>query len=99
MKLRLTNLSLSIASYLILACLFFFLTLERSYGQDDTHSLSIEISVSENLKKDFKSDGRLFLGFEKYPGWEPRFDPPLGYGYCMFAKNITGWDANDILSI
>jgi len=96
MKLRLTNLSLSIASYLILACLFFYLTSERLYGQGDTHSLSIEIFVSDSLKKDFKPDGRLFILFEKYPGWEPRLNPVMGYGYGMFAKNITRWDVDDI---
>lgn len=94
-----TNLKPNSVLLVVLACLLLCLLSESSYGQDDAHSLSFKISVSEDLKKEFKSDGRLFLFFNKDSNREPRFNPPLGYGYCMFAKNISGWNANEIQTI
>ena len=89
---------LTSALYVAIGCLLINLVLERSYGQGDTHSFSIDISVSEDLKEDFKSEGRLFLFLKEYPGI-PRFSLPAGSVFCLFARNITGWDKSDILSI
>ena len=69
------------------------------YGQGDKNSLSIEIVVSEDLQKDFKPDGRLFLFFEKYPVWEPRLNPTMGYGYsARIAKTAPNPDERFALS-
>lgn len=99
MKRKHSNLLFSSALNVVFVCLLLCLLLQCSHRQVDTHSLSIKISVSEDLQKDFIPDGRLFLFFDKSPGYEPRFNPPLGWGYCMFAKNINGWNAGDAQSV
>ena len=71
---------------------------KQAYCQEKTHSLSFILSIDEALQKDFKSEGRLFLFFDKYPDIEPRTEG-LGYGYCCFAKNYEHWNANESITI
>lgn len=79
-------------AFLLLACFHF------AEAQQKTHSITFKIGVDEKIQSEFKPDGRLYvlLGKEKahllYPSMSMQ-------GRCIFAKNITGWNANDTLII
>ena len=70
-----------------------------AYGQKSSHQLSVDVQVGKELKKEFVKDGRLFLFINQNEGEEPRTQSwPMGTNY-IFAKNINGWKAKDVVSI
>lgn len=78
--------------FLILS--FLVLTNYLVVGQHETTKLGFTISVSENLKASFKSDGRLLIYVSETDEFEPRYISVFtGKGF-IFGKNIKNWDKN-----
>jgi len=77
-----------------------YIPLQFSFSQDHIHSLSFTLSVSDELQSELKSEGRLFLYFDKNPGFEPRWNRPWRQRqWCLFGKNFTHWQPNDSITL
>jgi len=55
-------------------------------------SLKVNVSVSENVKNQFKPEGRLFLFVNSGRGREPRMNTWPNLTNKIFALNINNWD-------
>jgi len=80
--------------------LFLLTTIKKSNCQEQVYSISFELSVSEELQKEFKPNGRLFFFIDKNEGVETRLKNPFWWGgWCLFGKNYSNWDADEIITI
>jgi enterochelin esterase-like enzyme len=68
-------------------------------GQENTHDLTVKLSISEDLKASFKSEGRLFLFLNKSERREPRTQTWPNPGNYIFAKNLSDFKADQILEL
>ena len=83
---------MKIKYFLILSLLL--LTNYTLIGQQESTKLAFTISVNENLKASFKSDGRLLIYVSETDEFEPRYiSVNSGQGF-IFGKNIQNWDKN-----
>jgi len=72
-----------------------------SHAQQSKFSISANIEVSDELKKDFKNIGRIFLFLSKNSNAEPRtqtWPSPFAKTY-IFAKSMSNLDAKKTISI
>ncbi len=72
-----------------------------SYSQNNQVAFSANLEVSQELKDQFKSEGRLYLFLSKNMEAEPRTQtwPSPTNKTFIFAKNIDGLQANNIMKI
>ena len=73
-------------SFLFL-CFIFLCSLGLS--AQESHSLSIEISVSDDVQESFQQSGRLFVFLTTNSRGEPRRNTWPSPGNIIFAKNIS----------
>ncbi len=80
---------------------FFFLIFYASIliGQEKSFDVVFRLSVAEELKPSFRSDGRLFVFLNQNPNVEPYTQSWPGKENNIFAKNITGLEADNIFII
>ncbi len=60
-----------------------------------SHSLTIQASVSQNLHGEHISNGRLFLFLSQDKDSQPRYQLWPSSRINIFAKNIEGWDPDE----
>lgn len=64
-------------------------------GQQESSKLAFTISVNNDLKASFKSEGRLLIYVSETNKFEPRYVSVFnGMGH-IFGKNIKNWDKNE----
>lgn len=82
-------------------CLILLVFSIKTFCQENTHALSLNISVDENIQKSFNTKGRLFVYLITNPRVEPRKQYVEGFagGDMLFAKNISDWNSSDILTV
>lgn len=70
-------------------------------GQKETHSLSLSVSLDEEIRPKFKPTGRLFIVLSTTPDSEPidLINPLVNNRHYIFARNFTDWKAIDPLII
>ena len=68
-------------------------------SQDNSFGLNVKISVPEENRSSFIPSGRLFLFLNQDPRGEPRRQTWPDKSNIIFAKNISDWNANEILEI
>lgn len=81
---------------LIICLLSGIISISEIYSQ--TSSLIVTTSVSEDVKSQFKSSGRIFLFVTSSSGREPRFNSWPNNSNKIFATNIKNWDASKSFS-
>jgi len=59
-----------------------------------SYALKVNVSVSENVKNQFKPDGRLFLFVSSGQGREPRMNTWPNLSNKIFALNLNDWDSS-----
>ncbi len=57
----------------------------------DEYTLTIKATVSDDIRKEFISSGRLFVMITLNPWIQPRFQTWPNTSTIIFAKNIKGW--------
>ena len=75
------------------------LLINIGFAAVETYSISINVSIDNNLNKIVKSDGRFMLFLSTNPNREPRTQIWPTAGNYIFAKNIKGLNAKEGLSI
>ncbi len=83
---------MNINYFLILS--FLVLTSYTLSGQQESTKLAFTISVNEDLKDSFKSDGRLLIYVSETDKIEPRYISVFNGNGSIFGKNIKNWDKN-----
>jgi len=84
---------MNIKNLLILA--LFVLTTDIVIGQEESTKLAFHISVNEELKASFKSNGRLLIYITEMDEIEPRNSSVFSDNEFIFGKNIKNWDKNE----
>ncbi|MFT6995926.1 MAG: hypothetical protein ACJA1P_002671, partial [Maribacter sp.] len=64
-------------------------------GQQESSKLAFTISVNEDLKTLFKSEGRLLIYVSETDEFEPRYVSVFNGKGHIFGKNIKNWDKNE----
>ena len=74
--------------------LFFAVTFSVNVvAQNESHSLTINLSVDKSVQKEMKKSGRLFIFINQNPNVEPRRMMWPSAGSFIFAKNMSSLDA------
>jgi len=81
---------------IITLCLFLSIITQIT-AQNKTSNLTIKVSFSKKIKKEFKPNGRLFLFLNKNPKVEPRRMTWPSNGNYIFAKNIIKLGIDKVL--
>jgi len=84
---------------IFLAFLLAFFSLSRSYAQVNSSSISIVVTVGQNIKDKVKPDGRMILFLSNDSRREPRTQTWPTAGNYIFAKNIEGLDVHQEITI
>lgn len=71
------------------------LTTNSVWGQEESAELTFNISVSEELKDSFKSNGRLLIYITGIDEIEPRKSSVFNGNGFIFGKNIKNWNNNE----
>ncbi len=79
-----------------LALLLLAITDYTTVAQQESTKLAFAISVNENLKASFKSDGRLLIYVSETEEFEPRYVSVFNGKGFIFGENIKNWDKNQI---
>lgn len=82
-----------IASYILIIYTTFL------FGQEKSFDVVFKVSVGEEIKASFKSDGRLFVFLNKNENVEPYTQSWPSKENNIFAKNITGLEVDKIFII
>lgn len=69
------------------------------FGQEKSFDIVFKVSLGEEVKTSFKSDGRLFVFLNQNEKVEPYTQSWPGKGNNIFAKNITGLEADQVFII
>ena len=88
---------MNIKNFFILALLV--LTANSVIGQQDPAKLTFNISVTEELKTSFKSNGRLLIYMTTLEGVEPRTSSAFNGNGFVFGKNIQNWNKDEIQNL
>ncbi len=83
-------------------CAILLVSIVQSYSQDNEHALTFNVSVAEEVKSSFKTDGRLFIILSTTPKVEPKdqiWPNSIRKRHYLFAKNFSSWPANETLII
>lgn len=83
----------------IVTCLLIFSFFNSLNGQDKSFQLTINLSVSKEVKKSFFPDGRLFIFLNNNRFVEPRTQIWPSNGNYLFAGNISGFDPDMVMKI
>ncbi|MBN4071288.1 hypothetical protein JYT72_02140 [Crocinitomix catalasitica] len=83
----------------IIVSLIIILLTTNSFGQEKSFRLSFNIKVSDSIKSNFKTDGRLFLFISSNPQAPPLWSMFPGSGCNTIAKNISDFPLDDGLQI
>lgn len=73
---------------------FLVITDYTAAAQQESSKLAFTISVNENLKASFKSDGRLLIYVSETEEFEPRYVSVFNGKGFTFGENIKNWDKN-----
>ena len=86
---------------LLLGMLFLFTTCSQTDKNVETsgNSLTLDVSISGEAQKSFKSSGRLFFFLNQNPDTEPRQHIWPSAGNYIFATNIDDWNGKDPLQL
>lgn len=75
-----------------IAVLALMLVVIISAQAQNTWTLKVNVNVSENVKNEFKPEGRLFLFVSNGGGREPRMNTWPNLSNKIFALNLNEWD-------
>ena len=79
--------------FLILCC-----TLTYCLPAQQTHSLTVEVSIADKLQKDFPEDGRFFL-FMNAMARRSLITSWPSPGLNVYAKNMEGWKGAQAIQV
>lgn len=68
-------------------------------ASSQTANVEVLISVADSLKPVWKEDGRLIVFFSKNGSRQPVFQSTFSSGRNAFARNVSGWDADNKVEI
>lgn len=83
----------------IITSLFLIFFASTLIGQEKSFDVVFRISITEEMKPSFRSDGRLFVFLNQNPNVEPYTQSWPSKENNIFAKNITGLEADNIFII
>ena len=69
------------------------------YGQDASMKISMTLSVDDEIKSSFKSEGRLLIYFSEEDKGEPRYVSIYSGQGAIFGKNIQNWQKDEAQEI
>ncbi|SHE79695.1 Putative esterase [Mariniphaga anaerophila] len=81
-------------AFLSIACVFQLII----QSQAQTGSLTVTTSVAEEVLKDFKSDGRIFLFVSTSRMSQPRKNTWPSHNNMIFATNLKGWNPGKLFT-
>jgi enterochelin esterase-like enzyme len=84
---------MKIKHFLILSLLI--ATNNTIIGQQKSSKVAFTISVNDDLKASFKSEGRLLIYLSETDKSEPRYISVFNGNGHIFGKNIKNWDKNE----
>ncbi len=69
------------------------------FAQNGSTTLAFTVSVNDDVKATFKSDGRLLIYLSETDKSEPRFSSVFDGNAFIFGKNFNNWDKNESKTI